>query len=116
MQERELFVVLTNAIDGREVEFNRWYDEVHVPAVLNIAGVLSAQRYSLRKLGRPELAPNPGSHRYLTIYEVDRDGNLVCADLIAQSLSGAMDLSESFDLTTASMDSWQPIGSEHRRT
>jgi hypothetical protein len=36
---------------ARADEFNRWYDEVHVPDVLAANGVVAAQRYKLA--GRP---------------------------------------------------------------
>jgi len=39
------YLVLTNPVPGREEEFNRWYTEQHVPDVLRIPGVVSAQRF-----------------------------------------------------------------------
>lgn len=115
MRARELFLVFTNAVAGRDDEFNRWYDEIHVPDILDLSGVVSAQRYSLQPSERPKMAPNPTAHRYLTIYEVERDGNLVLQDMIAKSLSGTMALSEAFDITTASMDAWLPQGGNRSR-
>ncbi len=35
--------ILTNPIDGEEDTFNKWYDEVHVPDVLDVPGVVAAQ-------------------------------------------------------------------------
>jgi len=40
------YLVLTNAVPGREEEFNRWYTEQHLPDVLRVPGVVSAQRFS----------------------------------------------------------------------
>ena len=39
------FVALTNAVAGREQEFNDWYDHQHVKDVLAIPGFLTAQRF-----------------------------------------------------------------------
>ncbi|MCW5720367.1 MAG: hypothetical protein KIS86_04410 [Devosia sp.] len=52
-----------------EEEFNKWYDEVHVPDTLNIPGVLSAQRYKMR----PESGWLTFPHTYLALYEVETD-------------------------------------------
>ncbi|HEX5195335.1 MAG TPA: hypothetical protein VFW09_21265 [Solirubrobacteraceae bacterium] len=39
-------VVLTNANPGTDVEFNRWYDEVHIPDIFNkIGGFVAAHRF-----------------------------------------------------------------------
>lgn len=43
------FFVLTNPTEGREQEFNRWYDEVHVPDVLKVPGFTSAKRFKAAK-------------------------------------------------------------------
>jgi hypothetical protein len=44
-----------------EAEFNRWYDEEHIPLLLQVPGFLSAGRYSAVK----------GSPKYLAIYELE---------------------------------------------
>ena len=36
-----LLLVLSNAGDGKEDEFNDWYDNVHVPHMLNVPGILN---------------------------------------------------------------------------
>ncbi|MGD1257001.1 hypothetical protein ACKUT9_22505 [Mycobacterium seoulense] len=35
------FVVLSNPIEGKDDAFNKWYDEVHVPEVLDVPGVVA---------------------------------------------------------------------------
>jgi len=45
-----------------EAEFNRWYDEEHVPRLLQVPGFLSAGRYVARSEGQP---------KYLTLYEFE---------------------------------------------
>ena len=44
-----------------ETEFNHWYDEEHIPRMLQIPGFLSAGRYFAVK----------GGPKYLTIYELE---------------------------------------------
>jgi hypothetical protein len=54
---------------ARADEFNRWYDEVHVPDVLAASGVVAAQRYKLA--GRP--SKGEPTVEYLAIYEFGDD-------------------------------------------
>jgi hypothetical protein len=55
-----------------EGEFNRWYDEVHVPDVLGIPGIVAATRYRQSPFQRQ---PYHGRHsyRYLAVYELDTE-------------------------------------------
>ena len=65
---RHLLLVLTNPVDGREDDYNDWYENVHLDEVLQTEGIEAAQRY--------ELTATVGSdsdHRYLAVYEVDAE-------------------------------------------
>lgn len=66
---RYVFVVLTNAVTGREDEFNRWYTDEHLDHCLELDFFISAQRFRFV----PKVAGELASHRYLTIYEVETD-------------------------------------------
>jgi len=44
-----VFVVMTNAVAGQEAEFNRWYDEEHLADVLKLPGMVSAQRFQVKR-------------------------------------------------------------------
>ena len=62
-------VVLSNARDGREDEFNRWYDEHMRDTIDKLDGFTCAQRFELAGLpGAPEVP-----YRYLALYEVEDD-------------------------------------------
>ena len=56
-----LLMVWTDIDAEFEPEFNRWYDEEHIPRLLQIPGFLSAGRYSALK----------GGPKYLAIYELE---------------------------------------------
>jgi hypothetical protein len=64
-----LMVVMSNAVPGREDEFNDWYTNEHVvDAVEKLPGFVAAQRY--------ELSPTqfePTQYRYLAIYRIPGD-------------------------------------------
>jgi len=98
---KRLMVTLTNAAEGRDEEFNDWYDNVHIPDVLTIDGVQSAQRFEVE--GDDPAAP----HRYLTIYELDREGAAVMGDIIDAMGSGTFTGSESIDGSTAAVSFWR---------
>jgi hypothetical protein len=56
-----VYVVRTRPADWHEDDYNRWYDEVHVPEVLAVPGFVSARRF------RSE------DGDYLAIYELEAD-------------------------------------------
>ncbi len=75
-----ILLALTNAVPGREDEFNRWYDDVHLGDVLKVPGIVSAQRFALTSIVD---APSP--YAYLAIYEIEAER----ADAIIESLQSA---------------------------
>jgi len=44
---KHVFMALTDAVDGREEEFNHWYDTEHVPDVVFVEPFLSGRRFKL---------------------------------------------------------------------
>jgi hypothetical protein len=54
---------------ARDAEFNRWYDDIHVPDVTSVPGVIRAQRYKLA--GQP--SKTEPEAQYLAVYEFDTD-------------------------------------------
>lgn len=60
-----VFVVQMDIPAEHEAEFNRVYDEEHVPDILTVPGVRSCRRYKL------ESSTREGVPRYMAIYEVD---------------------------------------------
>jgi hypothetical protein len=57
-------IVACYARDGRDAEFNKWYDSVHMPDVLSLGIYSSGTRY---RLAEPPQDPN--AVPYLSIYE-----------------------------------------------
>ena len=109
------FVVLTNPIEGEDDTFNKWYDTTHVPEVLDVPGVVAAQRYDLAELTIPDDEDLPAqlpppTHRYLVIYELDREPEVVMAEFLKRVMSGKLSLGETLDLSTISMTGWTPRG------
>jgi hypothetical protein len=40
-------VVMSDALDNRDDEFNNWYDNIHLKDVLAVDGIVAAQRFKL---------------------------------------------------------------------
>lgn len=72
MAGTSLYFVQSNAVDGRDDEFNDWYDSVHVPDILALDGFVSAQRFKRSTaLDRPDaVAPE---FTYVACYEIEGD-------------------------------------------
>jgi hypothetical protein len=64
------FIVLTNAVPGREDEFNRWYTDTHLSDVLRLPGIVAAQRYKLAPKQRRE---GPYPYHYAAIYDIETE-------------------------------------------
>jgi len=114
MAGHNLFLVFTNAVSGREADFNDWYETTHVPDVLAVPGVVSAQRYEVAPVETPDVegapAPAPPAHGYLTAYELTRNPNEVMADFVTRVTDGTMQLSDAMYFGTVALSVWRPIG------
>jgi hypothetical protein len=89
------FVVLTNPTAGKEAEYNEWYNKIHIPDVLNVQGMVGAQRF---KLADAQMGGAP-AHRYLAIYEIETDNlQATLDDLKSRSGTEDMVLTDAIDL------------------
>lgn len=57
-------VVFSSCTAGKDEEFNRWYDDIHVPEVLAVGPIVACQRFKVA-----DAQAMPQQHRYLAIYE-----------------------------------------------
>lgn len=69
--KRYKLVVLYNPLDGRDDDFNRWLDDQHVPDLLQVPGIVGAQRHRLAFA--QTTPPNYTDHQYLTTYDIETD-------------------------------------------
>ena len=58
-------LAMTNAADGRDADFNQWYDGTHVPELLAAGGYASAERYRKR-----DTLTGGFDHDYLAVYSL----------------------------------------------
>jgi hypothetical protein len=89
-----LLLVFLNPVEGREDDFNAFYESTHLPQILAVDGVRSAQRLRIRPSDPGEGSP----HRYLTIYELDgADPDATLQALYDANVSGAIEPFEAMD-------------------
>lgn len=86
---RHMLVVLTNAAEGRDAEFNEWYTETHLADVLGVDGFIAAQRFALAPMNEGEKIPA----RYLALYEIETDDLAATLEALSAG-AGGMVISE----------------------
>lgn len=92
-----ILVVLSNAVTGREDEFNDWYTNIHLRDALRFRGSIASQRFGLS--GEPIHGPAEGfSSRYLALYEV-YDAQRFAREHAENALTTRMQISNSFDMS-----------------
>lgn len=62
-------IVMTQPVEGREQEYNDWYQGMHLPDLVAVHGVKSAQRFRLSRTVVADRGPLP----YLAIYDIETD-------------------------------------------
>jgi hypothetical protein len=107
-REPLVWLVFTKPVEGREEEFDTWYDEVHLPDVVAVPGVRAAQRYVLGPERRAE--GTLPEHRHLAVYEIDGDPAEVFPEITRRIASGEMKLSEALDRPASRQTVWHPHG------
>jgi len=84
------FMVFTNAADGRDAEFNGWYDEIHLGEVMQVPGFVGATRFRIHPTG--DAKPR---HSYLAIYEMrTEDPAATLGELTGRAGRGEMQMSD----------------------
>ncbi|MDJ0846986.1 MAG: hypothetical protein QNK04_01255 [Myxococcota bacterium] len=97
---RHTLVVFTRPAAGCEDDYNQWYNETHLPEVLQAEGFVAAQRF---KLAPTQMMDNPAPAPYLAIYEIETDDVAKALDSLQQLAgSGEMHMSEALDTGSAS--------------
>ena len=99
-QALSTFMVFANGVEGREDEFNDWYENTHLAEVLQVPGFVSAQRFQL--LGDPA-----GGAKYLTVYELSGDPQKALAAL-GEAVATTMNMSDSMDSTSVVTKLYMP--------
>jgi hypothetical protein len=71
MTSEVILVTTADISPGAEEEFNRWYNETHLPDVLACPGFISGTRYECVQ----------GQPRYLAVYELESEDALTTEEM-----------------------------------
>jgi hypothetical protein len=100
---RYKLVAMSNAVEGRDDDYNEWYRKQHMPDVLAVPGFVSGER--LQVLG-------DGPFTYCAIFEIETDDiGAVLADFGSRPGTDLMPVSDSLDLQGAQIAFWTPMES-----
>jgi hypothetical protein len=106
---KHVFLVRTGpSSPDRTDEYNDWYDNVHLPDLLDVKGVVGASRYRVAKAqqgGAPVEGP-----QYLAIYEVEiEDVQDFFDDMMRAATDGSMRMSDVLDQSVVDLSMWEEI-------
>lgn len=92
---RYSWLVLTNCAPGKEAEYNKWYDEVHLPDLKRIPGVVDAYRGHLSDIQMVSAVASAPStlppYQFLSIYKLQTDDVQSVFDAV-RARSGTADM------------------------
>lgn len=94
---RHQLVVLTQAVPGREEEFHRWYDEHHLPEIVDVPGVVGAVR------SRVEIIKGTQAIQWhsMAIYELNADDpNTILDEISRRRKAGRLTWSDALNMET----------------
>ena len=89
-------IALTTPLPGREGDYHEWYNNVHLPELVNQFGMLGAQRYELvaKLIGAD-------ANQFLAIYDIETDDpGALLGQMGAAAQSGSMTPSDASDMGT----------------
>ncbi|HKF30248.1 MAG TPA: DUF4286 family protein [Candidatus Binataceae bacterium] len=106
---KHTFIVFTNSVEGKESEYNDWYNRQHIPDVLNTPGFVSGQRFRLADTQMSR--DGDRTHKYLAVYEIETDdlaGTL--KELRARSRTAEIVPSDAIDTKNVATYVFTPVG------
>lgn len=90
-----VFVVLTTAATPEQDDaFNEWYDNVHLPEVVEVPGITSARRFKIADAQTTDDAGLGSDDVYLAIYELDGDLADVAAEVPKRAADGTFTMTD----------------------
>ena len=102
MSHEYTLIVHTSPADGREDEYNAWYDDVHLAEFSALPGVISGRRFQV-------VSPDPDAKPvYAAIYETSVDPAEVFAAMNEGIKAGTVHMSDAIDPTSLAVTTLKP--------
>jgi len=93
MAKKYKMVVFTNAVEGKDKEYNDWYQNTHLKQIVSIKSFAQAQRFRFHTNIIPGSA-NPA--QYMAVYDIETDDiNAALGAMGELAASGRMPLPDS---------------------
>ena len=99
MAHEYTLIVYTSPAEGREDDYNAWYDDVHLPEFSALPGVIAGRRYKVAGDGKPQ---------YAAIYELSAHPDSVMAAMNEGIKNGTVHMSDAIDVTSLNMTTLEP--------
>lgn len=97
-------IVFASPAEGREDDFNDWYDNIHLQDFVALPGVVSGQRFTLAPTSPKAMTS------YAAIYQLSSEPAEVLKAMNDAIKSGSMQMSDAIDATSVSISAWDPHG------
>jgi hypothetical protein len=90
---RYRMIMLSQANPGRDEDYERWYDETHIPDMMQVPGFVAAQRFRVVRNVVGET-----NFPFCSIYEIEADSaDTAMGAMFAALQSGKVRMSDSVD-------------------
>lgn len=99
MSHEYTLIVYTSPADGREDDYNAWYDDIHLPEFSALPGVIAGRRFKVASDGKP---------RYAAIYELSAHPDAVMAAMNEGVKNGTVRMSDAVDPASVSIQTLMP--------
>jgi len=105
---RYKMITLSNPTEGREEEYNEWYQNIHLADLVALDGIRSARRYRFaRTLKEGDAYP------YMAVYEIETDDiDALLAELGTAAGDGRIRMSDAIDTAGATALVYEEFGPE----
>jgi hypothetical protein len=100
MSHKYTLIVYTSPVDGREDDYNAWYDGTHLAEFSALPGVISGRRFEVAGDSKPAL--------YAAVYELSAHPDEVMAAMNAGVKDGTVHMTDALDLGSISMTTLVP--------
>jgi hypothetical protein len=103
---RYKMITLSSPIEGREEEYNDWYQNVHLGDLVALEGIRSARRYRFARTLK-----EGDAHPYMAVYEIETDDiDALLADLGNAAADGRIRMSDAIDTAGATALVYEEFG------
>jgi hypothetical protein len=101
-------VVMSDAVEGQEADYNEWYNNQHLADVVAVPGFTGASRFKLRSVPMGQCG-----NQYMAIYDVESDDPEKAFENLA-SLMGtpALPISPALNMANISVAIFEPCSEQ----